>query len=632
MPHVHTTAGQAALLVVSAGLAGGWLLMLWLVSTASRQRHVRAQPETGDLGPEPPAVAGMLCRGGRVGDEAAAATLLDLAARHVVDFEETDAQLSLCRIRQPGDAGLAPYERRILSYVDALATGDVVPAPALAAGETRPAAWWRKLRGEVVADARARGLSRPRWSPLLVTALGVPAALPAAGLLIWLVSVTGAYPTLGSRGVVGGTIVAALLGVALVRRLNTDRLTAAGAAAAGRWLGVRARLAADQAIAGQPPAAVTTYGRYLAYAAALGVARTATKSLPIGAPANPRIGWSTYGTGQWHQVDISYSWRPNWGTAPRQMLISRLLVAVPPAAVALLFLAVIPGLPAVGWVALAIVAVALAGAARAVADMAGASSVEGEVVATRPGGQRGGGGWIAVDDGTGSTVRAWRVNASIYGQVSDGDVIRVRVTRIFRHISGLELISHRPRVDVEASLPAAQRDAGQRDEEGTGPRPAGLDLAALVTADDAAGLLGVPVSAAQALNPLEQIPGSAGNPLTRAAALAACRWAAAAGGSRSVDVFAGSGFGAISLLGQLAARAHKTAKSEHGGRLGHGVMVTGNVLVIVRHDMSAAVLLNDPARNGAVPDGTVPQAPSPVLERFAPVLASRLAARTGPPG
>jgi hypothetical protein len=110
MPHVHTTAG-------------------------------------GDLGPEPPAVAGMLCRGGRggrVGDEAAAATLLDLAARHVVDFEETDAQLSLCRIRQPGDTGLTPYERRILSYVDALATGDVAPAPALAAGETRP--------GRVVAE------------------------------------------------------------------------------------------------------------------------------------------------------------------------------------------------------------------------------------------------------------------------------------------------------------------------------------------------------------------------------------------------------------------------------------------------------------------------------------------------
>jgi len=197
-------------------------------------------------------------------------------------------------------------------------------------------------------------------------------------------------------------------------------------------------------------------------------------------------------------------------------------------------------------------------------------------------------------------------------------------------------------VDVEASLPA-----GQRSEQGTGRRPAaaagapalsdgvtpGLDLTALVTAQDAAGLLGAPVSAAQALNPLEQIPGSAANPLTRAATLAACRWAPAAGGSRSVDVFAGSGFGAISLLGQLASRAHKTAKSEHGGRLGHGVMVTGNVLVIVRHDVSAAVLLNDTAVNGTALDGTAPQAPSPVLERFAPVLASRLAAGgAGPPG
>jgi hypothetical protein len=225
------------------------------------------------------------------------------------------------------------------------------------------------------------------------------------------------------------------------------------------------------------------------------------------------------------------------------------------------------------------VAVALAGAIRAVADMAGASSVEGEVAATRPGGQRGGGGWIAVDDGTGATMRAWRVSAPIYGQVSDGDVIRVRVTRIFGYVSGLQMIRHRPRVDVEASLPA-----GQRSEQGTGRRPAaavgdpalpdgvtpGLDLTALVTAQDAAGLLGAPVSAAQALNPLEQIPGSAASPLTRAATLAACRWAAAAGGSRSVDVFAGSGFGAISLLGQLASRAHKTAKSQHGGRLGHG--------------------------------------------------------------
>ena len=625
MPHVYMSAWQSSLLVVSVALAGGWLLMLWLVSMSGRQRHVRAQPETGDLGPEPPAVAGMLCHGGRVGDEVAAATLLDLAARHVIDLEAVDDQLSLCRLRPPGGADLAPYERRIRSYLEALATDGVVPAPALGEGVIRPAAWWRKLRGEVVADARARGLSRPRWSPFLVTVLGLPAALPAAGLLIWLVSITGVGPTLGGRGIVGGTIVAALLGLGLVRWLNTDRLTAAGEAAAGRWLGVRARLAADPAIASQPPAAVTTYGRYLAYAAALGLARVAVRSLPIGAPANPRIGWSTYGSGQWHKVDISYSRRLSWGADPRQMLLSRLLRAVPAAAVAWLFFAVIPGLPGIGWAALAIVAMALAGAARAIADLTGGNPVEGEVVRAS---QQGRANWIAVDDGTGSAVHAWRVDAPIYRQVSEGDVIRVRVSRIFRNVSGLQVLSHRPQVDVEASLPAWQRE-----ENGASRRRAvlagapawsdglspGLNLATLVTAEDAAGLLGAPVSAARALNPFDQIPGAAGNPLTRNAVLVACRWTAAADASRSVDVFAGTGFGARSLLGQLVALAHKTARTEHGRRLGHGTVLAGNVLVIAAHGVSAAVLLRD----------TVPQPTGPVLEHFAPVLAGRLAAGAG---
>ena len=48
-------------------------------------------------------------------------------------------------------------------------------------------------------------------------------------------------------------------------------------------------------------------------------------------------------------------------------------------------------------------------------------------------------------------------------------------------------------------------------------------------------------------------------------------------------------------------------------------MLAGNVLVIVRHGVSAAVLLAD----------TVPQAVSPALERFAPILASSLAAGAG---
>jgi hypothetical protein len=449
-----------------------------------------------------------------------------------------------------------------------------------------------------------------------MTVLGLSAALPAACLMIWLVSVMGAGPTLGGRGIVGGTIVGALLGLALMRWLNTDRLTAAGETAASHWLGVRDHLAADPAIASQPPAAVTRYGRYLAYAAAFGLARTAVTSLPIGAPANSRIGWSTYGTGQWHKVDISYSRRLNWGTDPRQMLLSRLIFAVPAAAVAWLFLAVIPGLEAIGWVALVIVVLALAGAARATADLTGGSTggstIEGQVVRAS---QQGRTYWIAVDDGTGSTVRAWQVNASIYRRVNEGDVIRVRVSRIFRYVCDLQTISHHAKADVEAALPewqredngAARRRAVLADapawSDGLAPS---LNLATLVTAQDAAELLGAPVGDAQALDPFAQIPGATANPFTRNAVLAACRWTAAADASRSVDVFAGTGLGARTLVGQLLAQA----RPERGRRLGQGAMLAGNVLVITRHSMSAAVV--------------VPQPSSSALEQFVPVLAARV--------
>jgi hypothetical protein len=135
------------------------------------------------------------------------------------------------------------------------------------------------------------------------------------------------------------------------------------------------------------------------------------------------------------------------------------------------------------------------------------------------------------------------------------------------------------------------------------------------------------VNAAQALDPFGQIPGATANPLTRNAVLAACRWSgdAAAGQpaadpGRSVDVFAGSGLAARTLLGQLVAYADQTPGAGHGRRLGPGVMLTGNVLVIDQHGLSVAVQLT----------GTPPQAAGAVLERFAPVLAGRVAAGSRP--
>jgi hypothetical protein len=283
MPLTLSAAWQSLLLVASVILAGGWLLVLRLVCMPSRQRQVHAQPATGDLGPEPPAVAGMLCHGGRVGDEAAAATLLDLAARHIVGLsDQAGTTPTLCRLLRPDDADLAPYERRILSYLNGAAR-----------------------RRAVLTSADA-----PAWSD---------------------------------------------------------------------------------------------------------------------------------------------------GLAP------------------------------------------------------------------------------------------------------------------------------------------------------------GLNLATLVTARDAADLLGTPADDAQALDPFAQIPGAAANPLTRNAVIAACRWTATADASRSVDVFAGTGLGARALLGQLLAQARR----ERGRRLGQGVMLAGNVLVITQHGTSAAVM--------------VPQSSSAALEQFAPVLAARVGAGTAAP-
>jgi Predicted membrane protein (DUF2207) len=648
----HLNPARVTLLVISAGLAGAWLLMLWVMAAATRQPPVHAGPATGDLGPEPPAVAGMLAHDGRVGGEAAAATLLDLAARHVIDLEEVGPQLSLCRIRQRDGQGLAPYERRILSFLEALAVSDVVPAQALAKAG-RPAGWWRRLRAEVVADARDRGLSRPRWSLFVVTCAGLLAALPGAAFGLALAG------SIANSDVPDGAIVGAVIGGGLAYWLNTDRLTSSGAAAAGRWLGVSAHLAADKALTSQPAAAVTIYGRYLAYGAAFGVARAAVESLPIGKQGNIHAGWSTYGTGLWHKVDISYSWRPFSGRAPRWLLTRQLALAAAGAAVGWLLLKVLPEMLALppgfyesagnqeqvhkghvlmlagGWLAVALAVVALAACVPAGADMIQADAVEGEVVRTRRvvtrADQQGHPVkvryWIAVDDGTSHAVRAWRVGRALYRRVNQTDIVRARVTRHYHYVSALQVLVNHPKIDVEAGLPPQQRAQGSADRAAAAITaglpalfggPGALDPAALLTADDAAALLGAPVGEAQPLDPRQQIP-NASDPLGRAARLSACRWATADGG-RSADVLSGQGLAASSLIGSLLARTRKTAGNGHGGRLGRGAMIAGNTLIISRKGKTLAVILND----------ADPDAAGPTLERLVPVLSDRLDASREP--
>ncbi len=81
-------------------------------------------------------------------------TLVDLAARRIIDFErETDGRL-LVRLRKDA-ADLTPYEGQVLDLVRRAARNGVVPADALTAGTDEQAKSFHKSFAKAVtADAR----------------------------------------------------------------------------------------------------------------------------------------------------------------------------------------------------------------------------------------------------------------------------------------------------------------------------------------------------------------------------------------------------------------------------------------------------------------------------------------------
>src|SRR5207342_2967830 len=93
-------------------------------------------PRTLALGPEPPAIANLLVNDFRVTNEAVPATLLDLAARRVVEIEQRGPGSFYVRLRSQARAdGLTGYERQVLGHLARLAREGVVPVQALTTGE-----------------------------------------------------------------------------------------------------------------------------------------------------------------------------------------------------------------------------------------------------------------------------------------------------------------------------------------------------------------------------------------------------------------------------------------------------------------------------------------------------------------
>jgi hypothetical protein len=162
--------------------------------------------------------------------------------------------------------------------------------------------------------------------------------------------------------------------------------------------------------------------------------------------------WSTYG-GRWHEVRVRYRHWRHWGTHPGSALLERLLLAgvggfalwlvgtvlvdrIDEArGIELLVSAAILAVPA----AIAVLGIVLAG--RAALDLASSGQITGEIVRLRV--TRGEGGealrhYVAVDDCSGKTIRAWSVRPQLYAGLQQGQLVTARVTPRLRYVHSIE--------------------------------------------------------------------------------------------------------------------------------------------------------------------------------------------------
>jgi hypothetical protein len=369
-------------------------------------------------------VANFLVHGFRVTDDAVPATLIDLAARNVVELEQRGPGVFYVRLRPGHDESLTAYERRVLEHLERRASGGVVPAEALTTGPGEESSrWWRAFKSEVVADAKARGLSRDALDSRAFTALTLLAGVPAA--LVWALSEFEA-----------GAVVVVAAGVLLawIRARHPQRETSAGLAAASSWLGVRAAFAEDEELERQTPITVAIWDRHLAFGAALGAASGAIGPLPRHKESDTHA-WSAYG-GRWRPVRIVYPrlWPPAWGRDPFVALLTGLVVVVASGLVLYTFgPSLLDGGPVAAAILLVPCALVIIGVALVIvawSDWLSATEVTGPILRLRTFGEEDKSRYfVAVDDGTSSSIRAWRVSPARYAGLEQGEMITARLTK-----------------------------------------------------------------------------------------------------------------------------------------------------------------------------------------------------------
>lgn len=461
------------LTVLFAILVAGWLLAYLILTIRTRSPAVPPAPASPELGPEPPAIVNLLANRWRLNADAAEATLLDLAARGFLELQQVGADpvTTTIQLRQTDADQLLPYERRVLERVRQLAVDGVVPVTALTFRDRRRAdAWERQLRKEIVADARARGLSRSRFSTsaqaALSTAAGVSAFVPALFLVL--------QNRVEAPALVAGVVIMVALAAAVTKLTQSERDTPAGRSAAARWLGVRDWLRGHEEFAELPPASVTVWDRYLAHGAALGVTRTTSAVLDLGM-GDDRLVWSSHG-GHWRRVRIRYPrLRAHYGKSVPGLLVQTVAMCGA-AAILTLLGSIFSGLrtdfdvpaPArlAGWAALTVAALlvlySLYAVVRGLVDLAQVRTVAGEVLWVKVArvhsskGSRKGRPYLyhlAIDDGGSDTTTAWGIPPRGASELHPGDIVRVQVRPWSRRVLSHQLVRPGPRRDA---VPAQQ--------------------------------------------------------------------------------------------------------------------------------------------------------------------------------
>lgn len=501
---------RAALDLVVGGVAVvGWFTAYGLARLFTRPASPPPEPATPDLGPEPPAVVSLLVNRWTVTEDAAESTLLDLAARRFIELRQPGDEPMQTTVHLPAtppdESGLRPYERRMLSRVRGLAVGGVVPLTALTfRDESQAKTWNKRLRAEVVADARAAGLSQRRFGPGLVAAL--------MGLAVLAAIVTGAasfhygvWSGAEDNGGLATGFVTFLVLAGIVTISPGERDTQLGRQVAARWLGVRDWLRGHEQFAELPPASVMVWDRYLGYGAAVGATHLTSAVLDLGM-GNRELVWSSFG-GTWHRVRVRYPRLSTRYGRTSAKLITRAVLAIAVGLAPLLLAAqVLEQLPerVADGAVVACFLILLYGAyrlARALVDLATERTITGEVLWTEvwlsesQGEDRPSRPWLhylAVDDGTEGRTTAWGLPSEWAGRCHDGDTVTIRVRPWSRRVLELGVVGHGrsrelyepPTGDIAAATPAAA------------PR---ADAGDLLTVEEVERALGRPVRAGDAM-------------------------------------------------------------------------------------------------------------------------------------